>query len=83
MFSFSDYYNYYVIKRDGSGLQPLIFAPQLDDQPVWSPTGERIVFHGYRTERGGNIWIMNAHGSNAINLTPDPLPGIWNERRLM
>jgi Tol biopolymer transport system component len=71
----------YVINRDGSGLQRLTSAPQLDDQPAWSPDGERIVFRSYRTERDGDIWIMNADGSNAINLTPDPLPGIWDERR--
>jgi Tol biopolymer transport system component len=71
----------YVINRDGSGLQQLTFAPELDDQPAWSPDGERIVFRSYRTQRDGDIWIMNADGSNPVNLTPDPLPGVWDERR--
>jgi len=71
----------YVINRDGSGLQQLTYAPELDDQPAWSPDGERIVFRSYRTQRDGDIWIMDANGGNQVNLTPDPLPGVWDERR--
>lgn len=71
----------FVINRDGSGLQQLTFAPQLDDQPAWSPDGTRIAFRSYRAQRDGDIWIMDADGGNAVNLTPDPLPGVWDERR--
>ena len=27
-----------------------------------------------------DIWIVNADGSGAVNLTPDPLPGVWFDR---
>jgi Tol biopolymer transport system component len=36
--------------------------------PSWSPTSERVAFAGYDGDRW-DIWVMNADGSNFINLT--------------
>lgn len=71
----------FVVNRDGSGLAQLTTAPELDDQPAWSPDGSRIAFRSYRTGRDGDIWVMDADGSDPVNLTPDPLPGVTDERR--
>lgn len=71
----------FVVNRDGTGLTQLTFAPEMDDQPAWSPDGSRIAFRSYRTQRDGDIWVMDADGANPVNLTPDPLPGVWDERR--
>jgi Tol biopolymer transport system component len=71
----------YVINRDGSGLARLTDAPEEDDQPAWSPDGARIAFRSFRTGRAGDIWVMNADGSQPRALTVDPLPGVTDERR--
>lgn len=71
----------FVVNRDGTGLTQLTFSPELDDQPAWSPDGARIAFRSFRTQRDGDIWVMDADGANPVNLTPDPLPGVWDERR--
>ena len=71
----------YVVNRDGTGLKQLTFDSELDDQPSWSPDGTRIAFRSYRAQRLGDIWVMNADGSNPINLTPDALPATTDELR--
>lgn len=71
----------YLINRDGSGLTQLTFDAPIDEHPTWSPDGGRIAFRSFRTGRDGDIWVMNADGSGAVNITPDPLPGVTDERR--
>lgn len=70
----------FLVNRDGSGLRQLTFSPEIDDQPTWSPAGDRIAFRSFRAGREGDIWVMAADGSGAVNLTPDPLPGVSDER---
>ena len=57
-----------VMNADGSNKKQLTTAPQggSDDEPNWSPDGTKIVFR--RSEE--SIWIMNAGGSGAHDLTP-------------
>jgi Tol biopolymer transport system component len=71
----------HIIDRDGTNMRKLTVAGELDDQPTWSPDGARIAFRSFRTGRLGDIWVMDADGSNATLLTPDPLPGITDELR--
>jgi len=40
----------------------------LDVGPEWSPDGSKIAF-GSGAEEKFDIWVMNADGSNKINLT--------------
>jgi len=60
-----------VMNADGSNKKQLTTAPQggSDDEPNWSPDGTKIVFR--RSEE--SIWIMNAGGSGARDLTPTML----------
>ena len=55
----------YVVNADGSGKQKLTSARY--STPAWSPDGRRIAFGA-----GSNVWVMNADGSEPLNLTPDP-----------
>lgn len=83
-FVVADYLEYtgdiYVCDRDGANVRQLTDDAELDDQPAWSPDGTRIAFRSFRTLRDGDIWVMDADGGNPVNLTPDPLPGITDER---
>ena len=53
---------------DGSNLTRLTNNPGDDDEPVWSPDGQRIAF---TSDRDGinAIYVMNADGSNQTRLT--------------
>ena len=67
----------FVMNPDGEQIHQLTGEPKFDDEPAWSPDGKRITFMSYRDlkqipERGvirGEIYVMNADGTNPINLT--------------
>ena len=67
----------YLMTPDGAQIRRLTEQPQADDEPAWSPDGQKITFVSYRDlkqipERGvirGEIYVMNADGTNPINLT--------------
>ena len=62
---------------DGEQIRQLTDEPKYDGEPAWSPDGKRITFVSYRDlkqipERGvirGEIYVMDADGTNPINLT--------------
>ena len=58
----------FVIDTDGSGLAQLTNCPLADISPVWSPDGQRIAFTSDRRGEGGEIYVMDADGSNLTRL---------------
>lgn len=62
--------NIYTMKPDGSDLRQLTTSPY-DYQAVWSPDGTRIAFTSRRDENE-EIYVMNADGSDQVNLTNHP-----------
>ena len=49
----------YTINTDGTDLTRLTNDPAIDEEPVWSPDGQRIAF-----VRNFELYMMNADGSN-------------------
>ena len=58
----------YSVNADGTGLARLTYEPGVDEEPAWSPDGQRIAF---RSNRSGapEIYVMNADGSNVVQRT--------------
>ena len=61
----------FVMAADGSGLMRLTNNTTTDEQPSWSPDGERIAFSS-RPDGNFEIYVMNADGSAQTRLTDDP-----------
>ena len=55
----------YVVDRDSSDLTPLTVNDGIQDYaPTWSPDGTQLAW-----ERQGDIWVMNADGTNQHQIT--------------
>ncbi|HSN73001.1 MAG TPA: hypothetical protein VLT59_15900, partial [Steroidobacteraceae bacterium] len=61
----------FVADRDGSNASRLTFLPARNERPAWSPDGTRIAFSSRPAGGAAEIWVINADGSNPINLTAD------------
>jgi Tol biopolymer transport system component len=61
--------NIWSVAGDGSGsAKPLIDSPFPDSSPRFSPDGRRIAFHSVRSGTH-EIWVCDANGANAVQLT--------------
>lgn len=79
----------YVMNADGSGVRNLSNSAQADQRAQWSPDGTKIAFNSDRAvepdsdgnRRGNDIFIMDADGSNQVQLTNTPereILGDWS-----
>ena len=57
----------FVINADGTGLSQLTSAT--DSDPAWSPDGAKIAFTRHMGGSDYDIFVMNADGSNPINVS--------------
>ncbi len=65
------------MEADGTNVQRLTHNDKVDARPVWSPDGQRIVFHSNRdgsSDQPGvfsehEIYVMDADGGNVERLT--------------
>jgi len=75
----SQYSNGDILAED---TQQLTFDPGDKDNPVWSPDGKLIAYSGQGTAANGkDIWVMNADGSDQVNLTSyngDEFDPVWS-----
>jgi Tol biopolymer transport system component len=71
----------WVMDPSGGDQSQLTFDPVSKDQlPDWSPDGARIAFVEQTHPAGGDIWVMNADGSDAHAITSgaDKLGTAWS-----
>lgn len=59
----------YVMNADGTGQKRLTENATEDSLPVWSPDGTKIAFNSRRLDPNADIMVMDADGSNVVNLT--------------
>ena len=62
------------MNADGGNLQKLTENRVFDEEPSWSPDGERIAFWSNREDdfKNAEIYVMDADGGNPRNLTNNP-----------
>lgn len=69
-----DAYEIYVMRADGAFPTRLtystFFMGEFEVPPVWSPDGYKLAFQSWR-DGNSDIHVMNADGSNRINVTHD------------
>jgi uncharacterized repeat protein (TIGR01451 family) len=71
----------FVMNSNGTGQTDLTPGPDADnDQPVWSPDGTRIAFHalGAFGTSSHQVFVMNADGTNPVNVSNYSGPGAFN-----
>jgi len=66
-----DYRNINVMDASGENIGRLTTEETNDFAGPWSPDGERIAFTRFGLTTS-DIWVMNADGSNQVNLTDTP-----------
>ena len=65
----------YVMNSDGGGQTNLSRSPAREDEPDWSPDGQRVAFVSDRGETP-QVYIMNADGSDPRQITSAPGGGL-------
>jgi len=71
----------YVVDRNGMNMRWLTRADGVEDQPVWSPDGTRILFHGIDAQsQRSDLYVINVDGSGQTNLTAHLSPAMTDKR---
>lgn len=61
----------YVANRLTGAVTQLTSGPLADDQPAWSPDGQRLAFRRRAEGEAAHIWVMSADGTGPSQLTGD------------
>ncbi len=68
----------YLVAPNGEGVNQLTDHPSVDADPDWSADGRQIVFRS-RRDGSSDIFVMDADGSQPINLINDPADSFDDE----
>jgi Tol biopolymer transport system component len=72
LFRFGSFMHLGVMPADGSAEPQPLLQLQISNWPAWSPDGSRIAFESTESPDNSEILIINADGSNLVNLTRTP-----------
>jgi WD40-like Beta Propeller Repeat/Dipeptidyl peptidase IV (DPP IV) N-terminal region len=61
----------YLMDPDGNHVTQITHDPEDDHQPAWSPDGSKIAFASTRAGLGTQVWVMNADGTGATQITAE------------
>jgi len=63
----------YVMNADGTGRRRLVFGPEFESLPAWSPDGTQIAFSGVISPSSGSgrIFVVNVDGTGLRQVSPD------------
>jgi hypothetical protein len=70
----------WLVDRSGENLRPLLAGLATVGGVSWSPDGKRLAVEVTDLDVTADIWVLDADGSGATNLTPDPRPAVWYDR---
>jgi Tol biopolymer transport system component/serine/threonine protein kinase/tetratricopeptide (TPR) repeat protein len=65
-------FNLYLMNIDGTNLRRLTAHPFTETEPDWSPDGKKIAFTRTNEKGKPDIFVINADGSDPMNLTNTP-----------
>jgi Tol biopolymer transport system component len=68
------------MKPDGTNVRKIYYVPEYNTEPAWSADGTKIAFEhaDVSVQVNHDIWLMDADGSDAINLTQkDAIDSRW------
>jgi serine/threonine protein kinase len=81
------YFQIYLMDADGSNVTQLTFDEVHKSTPMWSPDGSKLLYVAdggdgpYGTRYREDIWVINADGSDPVNLTQsrrDDTDPVWH-----
>jgi TolB protein len=74
------YARLWAMDRDGANRRPIIDGDAAVLSAAWAPDGKKLAV-AYSTDIvSSDIAIVNADGTGLVDITPDPLPGVWFDR---
>lgn len=75
-------FDIFLVNEDGSGVTRLTTTSDRNEfGPAWSPDGARLVYHAETEDDGQELFVMNADGSEARQITTGPGTsqfGVWS-----